>query len=139
MIELGTKKGHLLLEIPPEVQTESVVGKVYQIQAQIQGSVSNPQQFFDILKAGFEQKFKAKLYYMGIDSGVINLQVEGSPFAWAAVIAWLPSIFTLVGVTLVGIAIFSIIGSIPAWTWGLLAIGVFVIVITPKVFPSTRR
>jgi len=131
VLELGTLVGKYVVEIPKELLTTSIPGKHYHIRMTTSG-VSNEQEVAKALINGLTTKFGAKVKYMRIVNGVVDVQLEGSPFAWAAVIIWLPSIFTLLGITLLGIAVYTVFASIPSWAWGVLAIGVVLILLAPS-------
>jgi hypothetical protein len=136
VIELGTMRGNILLEMPAVTLTESVPGKIYHLKILTNG-VSNPQELFDVMSDGLAEVFRAKLYYLRVsDDGTIDMQIEGSPFAWAALLPWIPSILTLLGIAFIGIAVYSVLASIPSWAWALLAGGIFMIVIGPTVGKS---
>lgn len=140
MIELGTKKGTILLEMPSYTLTDTVPGKVYNLKAEVQGSVTDPEALFNTLSTELYEKQKVKLLYLSTDNGVINMQVEAiSASAWAGVIAVLPSIFTIFGLIIVSIAVFSVLYSIPSWAWALLAVGGLLIVISPRIGKALKR
>lgn len=131
MFELGTLAGRYVVEIPKEMLTTSVPGKFYHIRIET-GGVSDEEHVANTLINGFLTEFKAKVVYVQIENGVVNLQLEGSPFAWAAVIVWLPSVFTLLGIALLGISIYTVFASIPSWAWGTLAVGVILLLLAPS-------
>lgn len=133
MLVLGEKINRIGLAIPRVMLTESVPGKVYDLQIQIQGKATNEVELAKTLMAGLYSKFKAKVVYMAISDNTVEIQFEGSPFAWSAVIAYLPSIFTIFGIILIGISVYTVFASIPSWAWGLLAIGTIMLLVSPAV------
>lgn len=132
MIELGTLVGRYVVKIPKEVLTTSVPGKSYHIRMETSG-ISDERNVANALINGLLTEFNAKVKYIRIENGVIDVQLEGSPFVWTAVIIWLPSIFTLLGIVLLGISVYTVFASIPSWAWGTLAIGVALILLAPSV------
>jgi hypothetical protein len=119
------------LEIPQEIWTDSVPGKLYELHVNYNGSTANELELAKQLSSGLSDKFGATLKYMEISNGQITVQLEGSPFAWSAVAAWLPSVLGLFGLVLIAIALFTVLFSIPSWAWGLLAVGGILIVVPP--------
>jgi hypothetical protein len=125
--------GKIGAEIPKEILTASVPGKVYHLAIDYSGTASDEMELALALTKGLYDKFKAKVLYMSIDANSINVQLEGSPFAWALLIPWIPSILTLFGLTLIGIAVYTVLAAIPSWAWGLLAVGILSILVAPTV------
>lgn len=138
VFELGTIVGKYVQEIPRELLTTSVPGKCYHIRIETVG-IADEQQVADTLIQEFLTKFKAEVKYIRIENGVVDIQLEGSPFVWSAVILWLPSIFTLLGITLIGIAVFTVFAAIPGWAWGVLAIGIVFILLAPSASKIIAR
>jgi hypothetical protein len=125
--------GKIGVEIPKEILTASVPGKIYHLVIDYSGAASDEMELALALTKGLYDEFKAKVLYMNIDENSINIQLEGSPFAWALLIPWIPSILTLFGLTLIGIAVYTVLAAIPSWAWGLLAVGVLSILVAPTV------
>lgn len=125
--------GKFGLEIPKETLTDSVPGKFYALSIDCSGTTSDDTavQLAKALTKGLWEKFRAKVAYLAITPNRIDIQLEGSPFAWAALIAFLPSILTLFGIALIGIAVYTVFAAIPSWAWGVLAIGVIFIFAAP--------
>lgn len=132
MLKLG-KRSKIGLEIPSIMLTESVPGKMYALHIKVSGQATDEIELAKSLITGLYSKFKAKITYMAILSDHIEIQLEGSPFAWTAVAVYLPSILTVFGLVMIGIAIFTVFASIPSWAWGLLLVGTVIIVATPSV------
>ena len=133
MLELGTMVGKVGLEIPRDMLTTSVPGKFYHLVIKYNGTIADETQLAIALAKGLWENFKAKVAYMSITSCCINIQLEGSPFAWALLIPWIPSILTLFGLTLIGIAVYTVLAAIPSWAWGVLAVGILSILLAPTV------
>lgn len=135
MLELGKLAGTRLVQMPKEVLTTSVPGKVYHLTIKTKG-VSNEKEVAKTLIAGLYEKFKAKVIWMRIKDDIIDIQLIGSPFAWLALLAWLPAILTALGIVMILISVYSVVSAIPGWAWALLAVGVGIIFFGPKVAES---
>jgi len=85
------------------------------------------------LVKGLDEKFHAKTVYAAAYKNEIYLQVRGSPFAWAAVLAWLPVILAAIGVILFGVAVWQIIAPVPTWVWATLVIGGALVLFGPAI------
>ncbi len=131
MLELGTIVGKYVQEVPAEVLTTSVPGKCYHLRIETSG-ISDEMLVSDALITGLSKNFKAKVKYMRIENGVIDVQLEGSPFIWAEVLLWLPAMFTVFGIILVGISVYTVFASIPSWAWGTLIVGVVLLLLAPS-------
>jgi len=132
VLTLGKPVGMNLLEMPKEILTDSVPGKHYHLLIATKG-ITNPEEVARVLVEGLYDKFHATVKYISIGDKFINIQLEGSPFAWALVLLWLPQILLGIGVILTLITVFAIISAIPSWAWATLAIGVFLIVVGPPI------
>lgn len=132
MLEIGKLAGVHLVEIPREVLTESVPGKAYHITIETKG-VIDEQRVVDTLTTELYTRFKAKVIWMRIVDNVIDIQLIGSPFVWAALLAFLPTILGILGIVVVLISLYSVLAAIPGWTWGLLAVGIGMILFGPKL------
>jgi len=75
----------------------------------------------------------AHVLYAEASESQIYLQVRGSPFAWAAVLAWLPVILAGLGLGFVAIAVWQVVAPVPTWVWALLATGVFLLIFGPQI------
>lgn len=141
MLELGTVVGRYVQEIPKGLLTTSVSGKHYHLRIEISGVLGNEVELARRLTNDLWEKFRAEVKYIRIDGNTIDIQLEGSPFAWAVLIPWLPAIFTLFGITLIGIAIYTVFTAIPGWAWAALAIGIVFLLLAPstvKLFKPVR-
>lgn len=132
MLEVGKLAGTKLLYIPKEILTDSVPGKVYHITIETKG-VIDEQQVVNTLTTELYTRFKAKVIWMRIVDNVIDIQLIGSPFVWAALLAFLPTILGILGILVVLISLYSVLAAIPGWTWGLLAVGIGMILFGPKL------
>lgn len=139
MLELGTKIGNVGLEIPSDMLTTSVPEKFYHLRIQYSGTMSDEVEFAKKFSSELYTMFKAKVAYMRIAPDYVDVQLEGSPFAWAALVLWLPTIFVLFGLTLIGVGVFTVLSAIPSWAWGVVAVGVLLVVIAPTVGKLKKR
>ena len=132
MLEVGKLIGTRLVEMSKEVLTDSVPGKVYHLTIETKG-IANEEEVARVLIAKLYEKFRAKVVWIRIADGIIDLQFFGSPFAWLALLAWLPTILAMLGIVMILVSIYSVIAAIPSWAWALMAVGVVVILFGPKV------
>jgi len=132
MLEVGKLAGTRLVEMPKEVLTDSVPGKVYHLTIKTKG-ITNEEEVAKTLVSELYSKFKAQVIWIRIESDTIELQLIGSPFAWLALLAWLPTILAILGIVMVLASVYSVISAIPGWAWALLAVGVVMILFGPKV------
>jgi hypothetical protein len=134
MIQAGTLVGSALKYLPQETLTESVKGKCYHIHMETQGI--RPEDEVKVAKRLVDElyaKFKADVVWIRIENGIIDMQLYGSPFVWALLIAFLPTLLVLLGIVLLFASIWSVISNIPSWAWALLAVGVGMIFFAPVI------
>lgn len=129
---LGEPVGRRLVQIPIESLTTSVEGKHYHIRIETEG-VIDEQKVADVLVNGLWSNFKAGVKYIRIDDRNIDIQLEGSPFEWAALLPWIPSILGAFGIVVTLIAVFGIISAIPRWAWATLTIGLVLLFFGPTI------
>ena len=131
----------MLEEIPRDMQTDSVPGKCYHLHIETKG-IYKEKEVALVLTNELYKRFKADVVWMRIDHGVIDIQLYGSPFAWAALIAFLPAILGLLGVTFIISSVWSVISAIPGYAWALLGVGIVTLYFAPKIggmFTGTQR
>jgi len=85
------------------------------------------------LKAGLKEQFNCKLQYIAIKENEIVMYITGSPFTWAMLIAWLPTILALFGITIIGIGIWQAITSVPSWVYATIIAGLFMLYAAPHI------
>lgn len=112
-------------------------GELYQVEIQTEG-VPNPQMALQTLISELN-RFGAKTVYAYADSERIVLQLQGSPFAWAALIPFLPMILSGIGIVVIFIAVWFIFAEIPSWAWGALAIGLVMLFLFPAILEWGKR
>jgi hypothetical protein len=132
MLEVGEVVGRVLREAPIEALTDSVPGKAYHLHIETNG-ISNEAEVAVVLTEELWKRCKADVVWMHIENGVIDLQLYGSPFLWTALIALIPIILALLGISFAFTSIWTIISAIPSWAWALLVTGVLLIFIGPNI------
>jgi len=128
MYTLGTRLNSQFEEIPKDMLTDSVPGQIYEIRMAT-SKISNPEAVARIIMEKLPAKFhELKVRYLEIGDSSIVTQIEGSPFAWAALLPFLPEILQLVGITVFAVYIMLAVAFAPAWVGvvGLLGVGVAV-------------
>ena len=119
--------------MPKIVLGESVPEKVYELHIETAG-IPNPREAVMLLAEKLYDKFKAKVVWAEVvNYAKIKIQVIGSPFAWALLIPFIPSILNLLAISVILISVYSVIAAIPGWAWALLAVGVVVLLVGPTV------
>jgi hypothetical protein len=132
MLELGKLAGTRIVEMSKDVLTDSVPGKVYHLTIETKG-IANEKEVAKTLVTKLYDNFKAQVIWIRIENGVIDLQLIGSPFAWLALLAFLPTILAMLGIVVVLVSLYSVLAAIPGWAWGLLVVGVGLILFGPKI------
>jgi len=132
MLEVGKLAGTKLVGMSKEVLTDSVPGKVYHLTIETKG-IANEEEVARVLIAKLYEKFRAKVVWIRIADGIIDLQLIGSPFAWFALLAWLPTILAMFGIIVVLVSLYSVLTAIPGWAWGLLAVGIGLMLFGPQI------
>jgi hypothetical protein len=85
------------------------------------------------LKTEMQTRFGINLIYASATENSINLTIQGSPFTWAALIAFLPTILLGIGIILLAISAWQITTAIPSWVWFLLITGGVLIFFGPAI------
>jgi small-conductance mechanosensitive channel len=132
MLEVGILAGTRLVHIPQRYMTESVRERVYHLHIETQG-ITDEKAAALALTTQLYDKFKAKVTWVRIEDGTIELQLVGSPFAWVALIAALPAILGLLGIVMILVSIYTVLSAIPSWAWATLATGVALLLLGPSI------
>lgn len=132
MLELGKMAGKRGTPLPIEMLTDSVPGKFYHMSIET-GGITNEEAAASTLVNKLYEEFKAEVIWIKVDGKNVELQLSGSPFVWAALIPFIPTILNIIGITVVLVAVYSIMSAIPGWAWGLLIIGGSIIFIGPSI------
>lgn len=85
------------------------------------------------LKSELEANFSTKVRYGNVEGNVVILQITGSPFIWAALLAFLPQILTILGVVVGFITIYLFATSVPTWIYAIGAIAIVMVFVAPKL------
>ena len=137
MIDVGTKVGSVLTLISNEVLSESVVGKYYHLRIETTGiNTDDEAEVAKVLTEQLYPKFHADVVWIKIDNGVIDIQLQGSPFVWGLLIGFLPVILSGLAIVIVLTSVWGIVSNIPSWAWALLAVGGVLIFVGPSLGKS---
>jgi hypothetical protein len=85
------------------------------------------------LRTEMKEKFGIDLIYAEATENSINLIIRGSPFTWAALLAYLPTILFIIGIILLGVSVWQITTAIPPWVWFLLITGAALFLFGPAI------
>lgn len=109
------------------VLTDSIPGKKYQLVIDTSTIPDvKKKETFALLKDKLETpEWRIEILYAEVGDNRITLQIVGSPFAWALLIAFLPEILSLLGISVIAIAAFFIIESLARY-WAQIAILILV-------------
>jgi hypothetical protein len=122
------------VKVDLETMAEAEKGKEYLVIVKTSPiPVEKAGELAEKLKTGLREEFNAKVLYMSIKDDEIAMYIMGSPFAWAALIAWLPAILGLFGIAMIGIGIWNAIASIPSWVYATLISGIFILYMSPYI------
>jgi hypothetical protein len=127
---LGTSK-----YIPSGMLTESVKGRTYELRIGTEG-VPEPEKALETLKAGLEERFDTEVVYGEVIDSVMLVQITGSPFAWGAILLFLPQILTAIGIVVTLISVYLIVSAVPTWVYALGAIGAVLVFVLPSLAPK---
>ena len=127
LYEAGRRVPGDRVAIPLDMLTESVPGQIYEIEIQTRG-IPDPEKAVNALAAELPKVARGlKVVYARVEDSTIRLQVEGSPFLWALVLANLPAILAAVGVVILGVTVFLVAQHTPSWVLTLGATGLALI------------
>lgn len=135
--KLGTMRGNQAVYIPKGMLTESVIGQIYEIKINTRG-VSDPAVVAATLKVKLKEKFNATLHYFSVDNNIITIQIEGSPFVWAALLLFLPQILLTIGIIVLFIVVYLLVSSVPSWVYAAGAVALGLVFISTKVGGSKK-
>ena len=122
-VEVGKRIVGKTNYIPRAMLIESVPGQIYELEIRTKG-ISNPEQAISALNTELPKKYKGlKVHWIGVNGSVIKIQLTGSPFAWAALMLFIPTILTLVGIAVTLIAVFLVWTTVPPHITASLVVG----------------
>jgi hypothetical protein len=109
-------------------------GSVYEIRMDVQGvTQENAARALDALDRELRERFGVETVYGTATAEGIDLIIRGSPFAWAALLAALPLILGLLGIALVGVSVWQIVGTVPGWVWWAAGVGIALFLFGPRI------
>jgi len=97
------------------MSADSVKGCIYEVVIKTDKRVDDitAMEIANRLAYELPKKFNAELLYFESHGNYIIMDIKGSPFAWSALLAWLPEILMLVGLTVLMISVFLVVSSNP--------------------------
>ena len=132
-VEYGRKVAGRTVYMPRDILTESVPGAVYQLEIKTKG-VPDPKKAISALTTELPRKFpRLKVLWIQVEDPYIRMQIQGSPFAWAALLAFLPEILMAIGIIVLFITVYLVISWVPSWIWALLAAGALLFFVGPAI------
>lgn len=124
--------------VPRVLLSESVPGQVYEIQMKTDEIPEDKMKVVaELLIEKLSEKFMAKVYYVEVGKNYVIVQLEGSPFAWEVLLAFLPEILKAVGVILIAVGVFLIYAKAP-WETLMVAIGGLLLFLAPAISDIVR-
>lgn len=132
-MEFGTRIISETQYIPNAMLTDSVPGSKYQLQIKTNG-VPDPATTINLLRTELPKKFfDLKVLWINIENDIITMQISGSPFLWASLLLFLPTILGAIGIIIVLISVYLMFAAVPSWIWATLIIGGVLIILGPKI------
>ena len=110
---------------------ETEKGKFYELHIYTDG-IPDPRRTIEGLIDGLRDHGVETIWARS-DAESIQIQIAGSPIAWATLLLLLPTILSVLGVVVTLIAVYMIFSGIPSWSWGLLAVGLLLLAVLPKI------
>ena len=146
ILTLGEKTEGERLYLPLDYvkKLSSVPGCTYEILIATDKSISDKNRVAKVLTSELPKTFKGlKINWLEIKDHSMKIQVQGSPFAWATLLMFLPQILSIVGLIMVGVGVFLVYSFVPGWVTALIVVGLILgaigltpIVIIPMLSPS---
>ena len=112
-------------------------GKFYEIHIDTDG-ITDPSKAVETLIAGLRNQ-GVDTVWASADARRINIQIAGSPMAWAVLIPLIPTILSVLGIVVTLVAVYMIFTDIPSWVFGLLAIGLLFLTVVPDLLKLPDR
>lgn len=147
-VSMGRKINGKTVYMPRALLTDSVPGQQYELQIKTQSIPTDKQRTVaELLAEKLSEKFMAKVNYIEVGDNWVVVQLEGSPFAWVLLLAFIPQILAAVGVIVTVIAVFLIFGAAPMWQILMLLLGVGLVItssfigkkVTPPLLETKRK
>jgi len=134
------RKGKLrlgkLVYLPKAVLTESVPGRLYEIHIRAERPVPEARVVERLWTELPRRVRRLEVTACEADKQEIILQIKGSPFPWAAVLAALPAILAVLGIVILFIAVFVVMAHVPGWAYALVAAGLLALFVLPRYVPK---
>ena len=127
---VGKMIGDQVIYMPKDMLTESVIGQIYELQIKTRG-VPSPEVVAAVLFKKLKEKFGASLLYFEVDDDILTIQIEGSPFSWAALLVFLPEILVGLGIMVLFIMVYLVTSAIPSWQYAVGAVALTLIFLGP--------
>ena len=132
-VVIGKRFAGTSIYIPRAILTESTPGQVYELHIRTTG-IADAKKPVEVLTAEMPRKFRdLKILWMRVDDRNIYMQIQGSPFPWSLLLLWLPEILSAIGIIVTAIAVFLVAAQVPTWLWVMLATGVGLIYLGPRI------
>lgn len=129
---VGKMSGTHTIFLPESMRTTSVPGQLYELQMKT-GGVPDPRSALLLLADELAVRFNATLLYFETDKDVMTIQLEGSPFAWSALLLFLPQILVGLGILITMITVYLVGSTIPSWVYGVVFVGGALMAFGPKM------
>jgi len=138
VVKLGKFIAGNLEYIPKDMLVgETVPGAIYEIHITCKSLRGKESECVKLLYRRLREKFPGmRIFYIearSLPKEEITIQFEGSPIAWAVLLAFLPLILGILGIVIIAIAVFLILGVVPGWIYGLIFLGALLLWIAPKI------
>jgi len=116
-----------------EELTVSIPGALYEIEVKTSPvTAEKANQLLNKIREELEAR-AIKVLSIQVSADTTKIQVKGSPFTWAEILALLPTIFAVLGITILIIAVYMLIAAIPSWVWATIAIAALLLYFTPTI------
>lgn len=142
--------GHHFYGIKKQVSEQASlnVGNVYQVDIEARGGILDADSVINFLLGKMNeaypelrvqwisvstQKQTITLQFTPVPAQTLGFEPRTERLFVGAILAWLPSILTLIGIAVAGISIWNIIGAIPWWGWALLGTGIILLIFGPSI------
>ncbi|MEM1551580.1 MAG: hypothetical protein QXH03_02785 [Candidatus Bathyarchaeia archaeon] len=137
---LGSPKPYAFKKvIPPEILKETTPGVTYEVEIKTKG-IPNPKHAIETLTTELQRNLpNIKIHYALATEDTITLHIEGSPISWSVILALIPTILSLIGITVILIAVYYLFAGVPGWVWGLLITGVVLLFVIPTIAKTLKE
>jgi len=99
----------------------SVKGSIYEIQMKTEPyDIGKGEEIVSLLTEKLYEEFNANVLYVELGGDYIILQIEGSPFSWAALLPFLPEILMAIGIIVTAISVLLVIQKAPWEVFGII-------------------